>query len=277
MSAAAPARSGWFGKKAPLLFEDVSLRVETGEVLGILGDNGSGKSALAESLCGWRTLGHGRILTRRGRTAERTSGLGFVHQNPRAVLDPEATVSEVLGPGNGLALLSALGAPESLGARPTSILSTGELALVSLSRTLAERDRVLVLDDPTGPLDEASKRHFADVLRDLTRRGAACVLVSYDVGELRRTCDRLLVLLSGRVAEVGPSASVCERPRHPLTRALLDAAKSEAPYDGATPRGVVGCPFVPYCPRRLENRCEREFPPLAGDSGHGFACHNPLD
>lgn len=279
LSAVAETRGLWMKRKKTFpLFEDVSLHVQTGEVVGILGASGSGKSALAETLCGWRAPSHGRILTRRGGAPLESAGrLGLVHQNPHAVLDPDTTVSELVGANHGFNLLSALGAPDTLVSHFVGMLSTGELALVSLSRTLARGDRVVVLDDPTGPLDEASKGHFAEVLKDLKRRGSACIMISYEPEELRRTTDRVLVLLSGRVVETGPTASVLARPRHPLTRALLDADGAQVPYEAETPRGIAGCPFAPHCPRRMDELCEREAPALLGPSEHELvACHNPL-
>lgn len=225
----------------------VDVAVRAGEAVGLVGESGSGKTTLARLLLAADVPDAGEVLLdgapwsalpERARRPAR-SGIRLVPQDPLGTVDPRLTVRAVLraalatGPrppgraGRDAAAADLLArvhlAPEVLDRRPRT-LSGGQRQRVAIARALASDPRVLVLDEPVSALDVQVQAAILDLLVELRReQGLALVLVSHDLGVVRRVCDRVLVLSAGRVVEQGPVREVLTTPTHPLTRALLEA------------------------------------------------------
>ncbi len=232
---------------------DVDVQVHAGEAVGLVGESGSGKTTLARLLLAADAPDAGEVLLdggpwsalpERGRRPLRP-GIRLVPQDPLGTVDPRLTVRALLrdalgagpgaGPGGrGRSVAAAEAAcvqllarvhltADVLGRRPRT-LSGGQRQRVAIARALASRPRVLLLDEPVSALDVQVQAAILDLLVELRRAsGVAMVLVSHDLGVVRRVCDRVLVMSGGRVVEQGAVADVFAAPGHQVTRALLAA------------------------------------------------------
>lgn len=224
----------------------LSLELRPGEILGVVGASGSGKSTLVRSLLALEPGAEGRIaiagrdlLAARGAMlAALRRQVGLVFQDPAASLDPRwpvwRAVAEplaVAGTGDAgtrrarsLAALAEVGLEAALAERRPHQLSGGQQQRVAIARALVLAPNLLVCDEPVSALDLAVQAGILNLLRDLRdRRGLAVLFVSHDLAAVRFVADRVLVLEAGRAVESGPVARVYAAPRHPATRALLDA------------------------------------------------------
>jgi peptide/nickel transport system ATP-binding protein len=227
--------------------DGVDVAVRAGEAVGLVGESGSGKTTLARLLLAADAPDAGEVLLdgrpwsalpERDRRALR-SGVRLVPQDPLGTVDPRLTVRAVLraalatGPrpparadrdAAAAALLARVHLPaDALDRRPRT-LSGGQRQRVAIARALASEPRVLLLDEPVSALDVQVQAAILDLLVELRRdTGVAMVLVSHDLGVVRRVCDRVLVMSGGRVVEQGPVPDVFGAPAHPVTRDLLAA------------------------------------------------------
>lgn len=294
--------------RGPAVLEGVSLTVDPGQVLAVLGESGCGKTTLLRALigllpAGWRAEGAAQLgdtalfeLDEAGWCAARGRRIGFVFQEPGQALDPTRTALaqvEIALTGRPraerrAAAVRALGragfeAPEQKGHAYPHELSGGQRQRVVLARALALGPELVLADEPTAHLDPALEAAVLERLRaEAESRAAKVVLVTHDLAVARRASHRVLVLYAGRVAELGPTARVLARPRHPYTAALLAAelgrGRRPRPLAGEVPRldaPPPGCRFHPRCPR-AESRCAKDAPALGPvGAAHGFACHHP--
>ncbi|GAA2011052.1 hypothetical protein GCM10009839_01320 [Catenulispora yoronensis] len=233
---------------APVLTEAI-LAVRSAEIVGIIGETGSGKTTLARAVTGLVPVRSGRIvfdgteisaLRGRERRAFRRSGrLQFAFQDPLRALDPELTVAESVGEALAIAgtadkaerearvadALHAVGLPEGLLDRYPGRLSGGQRQRVLLARSLVTRPALLICDEPVSALDAANRGHVLRLLADLRDTTATSVLViSHDLPSLAGVADRVAVLHRGRVVEEGPVRQVLEDPQDPYTARLVAAA-----------------------------------------------------
>lgn len=294
--------------------EDASIRVATGESVGLVGESGSGKTTLGRLLLRLlepnfgRVWFEGREITyhheRDLRPLRRRMQMLF--QDAAASLDDHWSVADsvaeplrIHGIGDrrdDLARVNALLAMVRLGSdtaeRRPAELSSGECQRVCIARALASEPRVLVCDEPFGALDIGDQLELLDLFRSLQdERAHSYLFISHDLPLVARSCRRIYVMYAGRIVETGSAEDICERARHPYTRALLNAIPELEPrrrrlrviLDGEPPspfEPISGCPFHPRCPRAEPGLCENERPqliPAAGDSDHEFACWHPLE
>lgn len=242
-----PAGAGT-GVGRAVAVDEVDVTVRSGEAVGIVGESGSGKTTLSRLLlaadrpdAGEVTLDGGpwSDLPERARRPLRPA-VRFVPQDPLGSFDPRSTVGDLLrvalrtarraagaGAGGDLTpegLLGLVHLPLDVLDRRPRTLSGGQRQRVAIARALAGRPRVLVLDEPVSALDVQVQAAVLDLLVELRRtRGLTLVLVSHDLGVIRRVCDTVLVMSAGRVVERGPVAEVFAAPAHPVTRDLLAA------------------------------------------------------
>jgi peptide/nickel transport system ATP-binding protein len=226
--------------------EDVSFRVERGRTHALVGESGSGKTTAVRLLLGLEQPDAGEIVVgeesvrghSRGQWRSLRRHLQLVYQNPFTSLDPTWRVERVVrepldrfGVGDKAErrdrvreAFDSVGLPESVLARRPTHLSGGQRQRVAIARALVLRPDVVVLDEPTSALDVTVQAGIIDLLFRLqSELGLTYLFVSHDLSLVRQIADTVSVLQRGRVVEDGPVREIFSRPRHPYTRALLDA------------------------------------------------------
>jgi peptide/nickel transport system ATP-binding protein len=300
--------------RAIRLVDDVSLRVESGQVVCLVGESGSGKSVLARTMMGLTQLDRsvvvegdvvweGRTLARKGHERLRGRDLAMVFQEPVGSLDPlfsvESQLTESLRRAHGRlstaelrrrirALLAEVGIadPERVMRAYPHQLSGGMCQRVMIAGALACEPKLLVADEPTTALDVTVQAQILDLLARLcVERDMAVILVTHDLGVAARLADRVAVLYSGRLVEDAASVATFSGARHPYTRGLLECVplltgprrSLLATVEGSVPDPAdrpTGCPFAPRCARATPE-CE-EMPAMSMEPEGRFACWHPV-
>ena len=291
--------------------DDISFEIAPGEILGVVGESGAGKSLTGAAIIGLLdppgrvTGGEVRFDGRRidnlpYEEMRRMRGrhIGAVFQDPLTSLDPLYTVGQQLietiqthlpvstaeARQRAIRLLQETGIPaaaERLYQYPHQF-SGGMRQRVVIALALAGEPRLIVADEPTTALDVSIQAQIISLLRRLCREhGAAVMLVTHDMGVIAETCDRVAVMYAGRIAEIGPVSAVIHAPAHPYTVGLMGsipAMDEDRPrllqIDGAMPRLSAippGCAFNPRCPRVFD-RCRVERPDLLDAGATRAAC-----
>lgn len=222
--------------------DGVDVELRAGEALGVVGESGSGKTTLIRLLLAAERPDAGRVLLDGGdwsdlperRRRPLRPAVRLVPQDPLGTVDPRLTVRQVLTDALRLVppdrratvadLLDRVHLPAAVADSRLRTLSGGQRQRVAIARALATDPRVLLLDEPVSALDVQVQAAVLDLLVELRHRsGPALLLVSHDLGVVRRVCDRVLVMSRGRVVESGPVHRVLTAPEHPVTRALVAA------------------------------------------------------
>jgi peptide/nickel transport system ATP-binding protein len=281
--------------------DNVSLSIAPGEVLGVVGESGAGKSLTGAAIIG--------LLEPPGRIAAgeiKLSGLridnlpyddmrkirgreiGAIFQDPLTSLNPLYTVGQQIvetitthlnmsgskARERAVELLQATGIPAAerrIDHYPHQF-SGGMRQRVVIALALAANPKLVIADEPTTALDVSIQAQIISLLKQLCRdHGTAVMLVTHDMGVIAETADRVAVMYAGRIAEVGPVADVIHRPRHPYTMGLMGSIPSMVAdkdrltqIDGAMPRLTAipeGCAFHPRCTQAF-GRCSSERPDL---------------
>jgi oligopeptide/dipeptide ABC transporter ATP-binding protein len=286
---------------------DVSLTVSRGETYAVVGETGSGKSTLGRLIVRLEDPTSGDVLIDgksamslgREESQQLRRTVQIILQDPYSTLNPyrtvAATINEVLkvhGMHSRAArdeetdrLLELVGFPITMRDRLPGQLSGGGRQRVSIARALAVRPKLIVADEPVSALDvsvQAQVLNLFERLRD--ELGLAYVFITHDLAVVKRLADRIAVMYLGRIVEEGPAEAIIADPKHPYTRALLDAAPdldarraSAAPsLPGDMPNPIEppsGCVFHPRCPAAMDV-CGLQVPVVTlPDPGRSVACH----
>ena len=299
-----------------LALDDVSFDIAPGEVLGVVGESGAGKSLTGSAIIGLLeppgrisggeirlegqridNLPHDRMRAIRGRR------IGAIFQDPLTSLNPLYTVGRQLvetiqthlqvsaeeACKRAIRLLQETGipAPEARIDHYPHQFSGGMRQRVVIALALAAEPKLIVADEPTTALDVSIQAQIISLLKRLCKEhGASVMLVTHDMGVIAETCDRVAVMYAGRIAEIGPVQQVIHHPAHPYTRGLMGSipAMDEdrdrlLQIDGAMPRLTAiprGCAFNPRCPNAFE-RCRGERPELMDAGATRAACWLHVD
>ena len=291
--------------------DDVSFDIAPGEILGVVGESGAGKSLTGAAIIGLleppgRVAG-GRILLEGRRIDDlpheemrriRGRQIGAIFQDPLTSLNPLYSVGRQLvetlqthlpvnaaeARARAIELLRDTGipAPEQRIDHYPHQFSGGMRQRVVIALALAAEPRLIVADEPTTALDVSIQAQIISLLKGLCRNhGAAVMLITHDMGVIAETCDRVAVMYAGRVAEIGPVHEVIHRPAHPYTAGLMACIPDMEggrerlnQIDGAMPRLnaiPAGCAFHPRC-ERSHARCLQERPELLDAGATRAAC-----
>jgi peptide/nickel transport system ATP-binding protein len=294
-----------------LALDDVSFDIAPGEILGVVGESGAGKSLTGAAIIGLLeppgrvASGEIRLAGQRidNLSAEamrqiRGRRIGAIFQDPLTSLNPLYTVGRQLietiqvhlglsgdaARQRAIQLLQDTGipAPEQRIDQYPHQFSGGMRQRVVIALALAAQPELIVADEPTTALDVSIQAQIIALLKTLAKdKGAAVMLVTHDMGVIAEACDRVVVMYAGRVVEIGPVADVIHRPAHPYTVGLMGSIPSMETererlmqIDGAMPRLnaiPAGCAFNPRCPQVME-RCRQERPDLMAAGNTRAAC-----
>jgi peptide/nickel transport system ATP-binding protein len=237
---------GW-GARPVAAVDDVSFRIEPGQIFGLVGESGSGKSTIGRALAGLVPLSSGSATvdgvelahaSRRALRAAR-SRIGYVFQDPASSLNPRATVGQSIAEPLHLhaeisgaerrervrELLAAVQLDPGMADRFQHELSGGQRQRVAIARAIALRPALLIADEPTSALDVSVQAAVLDLLHDLQDDyGFACLFISHDLAVVHNLADQVAVMHDGRIVETGATTSVLRSPSDPYTQRLLAAA-----------------------------------------------------
>jgi peptide/nickel transport system ATP-binding protein len=291
--------------------DDVSFAIAQGEVLGVVGESGAGKSLTGAAIIGLieppGRVGAGEIFLEGTRidnlshdAMRRIRGrrIGAIFQDPLASLDPlysigrqltetirtHLVMSESAARARATELLQEVGIPGAarrIDHYPHQF-SGGMRQRVVIALALAARPQLIIADEPTTALDVSIQAQIIALLKRLCRdHGTAVMLITHDMGVIAETADRVAVMYAGRIVEIGPVADVIRAPKHPYTIGLMGSIPSLVgerehlvQIDGTMPRLTAipaGCPFNPRCNRVFE-RCLHERPDLLDAGVSRAAC-----
>jgi oligopeptide/dipeptide ABC transporter ATP-binding protein len=281
--------------------DGVSLTVQEGEVLAIVGESGCGKSTLGRLALrliepdsgGIRFMGDDLLALSPAALRARRRDMQIIFQDPFASLDPRMTVEDAVAeplrlhrivPRNDerarvAELLARVGLRPEQARRWPHEFSGGQRQRIAIARALASQPRLIIGDEPVSALDVSIQAQVINLLDDLIRElRLTFVLISHDLGVVRHIADRVAVMYLGRIVEEGPTAAVFAAPRHPYTRALLAAVPGQgaraAPLEGDVPSPIdppSGCRFRTRCVF-AQAVCAERVPALEGGT-HLAACH----
>jgi len=226
------------------VIDGVSLDLNAGETVSLVGESGSGKTTIGRAILGLAPVTGGTIQFRgqkidnipRSRRRQIARDLQVIFQDPYSSLNPSMTVESILaeplraagvtaGRDRVRELLDAVGLPADAGRRYPREFSGGQRQRIAIARALALEPSVIVCDEPTSALDVTTQARVLALLADIQKAtGVAYLFISHDLGVVHAISDRIAVLNSGQIVELGDARQIVSRPQHPYTRRLLMAA-----------------------------------------------------
>ena len=291
--------------------DGISFDIAPGEILGVVGESGAGKSLTGASIIGLLEppgrIASGEVLLEGSRIDNlsndqlrhiRGRKIGAIFQDPLTSLNPLYSVGKQLtetiqahlpvsnaeARKRAIDLLKDTGIPaaeQRIDHYPHQF-SGGMRQRVVIALALAAEPKLIVADEPTTALDVSIQAQIISLLKNICKnRGAAVMLITHDMGVIAETCDRVAVMYAGRIVEIGPVHEVINRPAHPYTAGLMASIPDitqDREYlnqiDGAMPRLnaiPIGCAFNPRCPKVFD-RCKTERPVLTNAGATRAAC-----
>jgi len=293
-------------RKVITALDGVSITLRQGEILGLAGESGCGKSTVAKLLMGLEQPTSGDILFRGSNISQFNKAekhrfrraIQMVFQDPYSSLNPRMRVGEIIGEPllihritstadhreTVLALMNKVGLPPEQYDRYPHQFSGGQRQRIGVARALALTPEIIIADEPLSALDISIQAQIINLLIDLQQNlRLSYLLISHDLAVIRHLSTKVAIMYLGRIVEQAGTEAVFKTPRHPYTMALLaaipgfgTAVRSAAPLEGDIPSPLStpsGCPFHPRCPFKRDI-CTSIAPQLEEKvAGHFAACH----
>ncbi len=295
------------GKGKLLAVDDISLECKKGEILGIVGESGCGKTTLARCIAGLLDVDGGRILfdgenvaVMKSRSGELHQKIQMIFQNPDSTLNPQKTIEQILERPltlfklcpkrerreRVLRLLESVKLGERYMSRYPHELSGGEKQRIGIARAFASEPELIICDEPISSLDVSVQAGIVNLLIELQKQSRISYLfIGHDLNVIRHISNRIVVMYMGKICEVGSSFELFQPPYHPYTEALLsaipilqtDVTTRSIRLEGAVPSPInpgPGCRFHTRCPRKVGEICVSAPPPkIEVSPGHVIYCH----
>jgi len=289
--------------------KDLSVTIAPGETLAVVGESGSGKTSVARAVVGLKPTKEGSMLL----FGERLEGppesrpnavrreLQMVFQDPAGSLNPAMRIDDIItepldvhepdkaDKGERLAeMLQRVGLDAALAHRFPHELSGGQAQRVAIARALILKPKILICDEAVAALDGSVRQEILELLRSEQKHsGLSMIFISHDLATVRQISHRVLVMYLGRICEISDTESLFIRPKHPYTKALLDAVPIADPDVGivvlselgeapSVMRPPPGCVFHPRCTYSVL-RCNDDSPDLQVLDGSSVACHRAAE
>jgi peptide/nickel transport system ATP-binding protein len=295
------------GRKALRAVDGISFAIEKGTTLSLVGESGCGKSTVARLVVGLYSPTRGTVifdgqdLSQARASSDQRRRMQMIFQDPYASLNPRWRVADIIAEpirAFGLTkdkaviaarvgqLLTQVGLSPLDGQKFPHEFSGGQRQRISIARALSSNPEFLVCDEPTSALDVSVQAQILNLMKDLQQRlGLTYLFISHNLAVVRQVSDRVGVMYLGKLVELAPAETLFTTPRHPYTRALMEAipdldmtGRQRIPVGGEVPSPInppSGCAFHPRCPL-ANDRCKAEAPrmqPALGTPEAMVACH----
>ena len=298
--------SGVFKGKRPLnAVSGVSIDVNRGEVVGLVGESGCGKSTIAKIILSLEGATSGQVyfdgqpMSNIDRK-ERARRIQPIFQDPYSSLNPRKSIGSIISLpyrvhqiGNKsemetrvTEIMETVGLPPRFRSSYPNQLSGGQRQRVAIARALMMKPELVICDEPTSALDVSVQSQILNLLLDLREnRGLTYLIITHDLSVVEHIASQVAVMYLGRIVEEAATDTLFKNPRHPYTRALLDSVLTPEPRLGLpeTHLGIAypnpidppsGCTFHPRCPKATD-RCQADPPRSVYEDTHMVACHFP--